>query len=67
MIFLAHEVYEPCTHIQKKLIKKIEKNSRHKFCRQIMVFWVHALTNVQPTSHFFEKQLEIELSKSYQS
>jgi hypothetical protein len=46
MIFLAHGAYEPYTHFQKTLIKKIEKKSSHKFCRQIMAFWVHGLTNV---------------------
>ncbi len=46
---LGPRAKELCTQVQKTLIKKIEKNSWKIVCKPITAFWVHGLTNVQPT------------------
>jgi hypothetical protein len=56
-----------CAHLRKNIISRKRKKSSQKIHRLIIVLYVHALTNVQPTYNFKKKKFEFGLAKSDQS
>jgi hypothetical protein len=54
MAFLAHMLINFVPTLKKNILKNLKKKKLLTFfCRPIMAFWVHGLTNVQLNSNTY--------------